>query len=322
MNETPAPHSSDGTTTTAVGTTGSDADPRAREWKPAAAVAAVLLMWASAFVAIRGIGTSFSPGPLALGRMLVGGLVLAGFAVRARRPLPRGRALAMVAAYGLLWFAGYNVLLNAAERHLDAGTAAMLVNVAPILVAVGAGVFLREGFPRQLLAGIGIAFIGVVLIAFGGSGGHSDGFGILLGLVTAVLYAAGVLTQKVALKTVDALTATWVGCAIGALALLGWLPALIREWSAAGTTPVLSLIYLGVFPTAIAFSLWAYALQRSDAGALTSSTLAVPAIVVLASWLVLGEVPTIWAIVGGAVALTGVAIGRLRRRTRSAARAG
>ncbi|WP_353647707.1 DMT family transporter [Nakamurella sp. A5-74] len=312
MTEIPASHSNDGTTTTAAGIT--DAEPAPREWKPAAAVVAVLLMWASAFVAIRGIGTSFSPGPLALGRMLVGGLVLAVFAVRARRPLPQGRALGMVAAYGLLWFAGYNVLLNAAERHLDAGTAAMLVNVAPILVAVGAGVFLREGFPRQLLVGIGIAFIGVVLIAFGGSGGHSDGFGILLGLVTAVLYAAGVLTQKVALKTVDALTATWVGCGIGALALLGWLPSLIREWSAAGTTPVLSLIYLGVFPTAIAFSLWAYALQRSDAGVLTSSTLAVPAIVVLASLLVLGEVPTIWAIIGGAVALTGVAIGRVRRR--------
>lgn len=321
MTEIPAPHTSD-RTTAAVGTTGPDADLRAREWKPAAAVVAVLLMWASAFVAIRGIGTSFSPGPLALGRLLVGGLALAVFAVRARRPFPRGRALGMVAAYGLLWFAGYNVLLNAAERHLDAGTAAMLVNVAPILVAVGAGCFLREGFPRQLLVGIGIAFIGVVLIAFGGSGGHSDGFGILLGLVTAVLYAAGVLTQKVALRTVDALTATWVGCAIGVLALLGWLPSLIREWSAAGTAPVLSLIYLGVFPTAIAFSLWAYALQRSDAGALTSSTLAVPAIVVLASWLVLGEVPTIWAIIGGAVALTGVAIGRLRRRTNSVTPAG
>lgn len=277
-------------------------------------VCAVLLMWASAFVAIRAVGDALSPGPLALGRLLVGGVVLGVLALRNRRPFPRGWVLWMIAAYGLLWFAGYNVLLNAAERHLDAGTAAMVVNIAPILVAIGAGVFLREGFPRQLLLGIAVAFVGVVLIAVGGPGGHSDAFGITLGIVTAVMYAGGVLAQKVALRTVDALSATWIGCAVGAVALLGWFPGLVREVASAGTGPVLAIVYLGIFPTAVAFSLWAWALQRSDAGVLTSSTMAVPAIVVLASWLVLREVPTVWAIIGGVIALSGVAISRIRPR--------
>ena len=50
---------------------------------------------------------------------------------------------------GLLWFGVYNVALNEGERYVDAGTAAMLVNVGPILIALLAGVILKEGFrPR------------------------------------------------------------------------------------------------------------------------------------------------------------------------------
>ena len=46
-----------------------------------------------------------------------------------------------------MWFGGYNVALNAAEHLLDAGTSALLINVNPILVAIMAGIFLKEGFP-------------------------------------------------------------------------------------------------------------------------------------------------------------------------------
>ena len=62
--------------------------------------------------------------------------------MRYSRPRPRGKALKLIIAYGVAWFAGYTVVLNQAEHHLDAGTAAMLVNVAPILVAVSAGLLL------------------------------------------------------------------------------------------------------------------------------------------------------------------------------------
>jgi drug/metabolite transporter (DMT)-like permease len=217
-----------------------------------------------------------------------------------------------VLTYGVLWFAGYTVVLNAAERHLDAGTAAMLVNFAPILIAVAAGLFMGEGFPRPLVIGVLVAFAGVAIIAIGGTGGHSDGLGVVLGIVTAVLYAAGVLTQKVALRTVDAVTATWVGCAAGMIALLPFLPQAVGEFSRAPGGAIAAVVYLGIFPTAIAFTLWAYALTRTSAGRLASTTLAVPAIVVLMSWIILGEVPTLIASIGGVLALAGVAISRRR----------
>ena len=288
-------------------------------WPVTAAVVATLLLWASAFVGIRAIGDSFSPGPMALLRLAVGSLALSAFVLAQRRAptLPTGRGRLLVACYGVLWFASYTVVLNAAERHLDAGTAAMLVNVGPVLVAVAAGRFLGEGFPRPLLAGIVVSFTGVTIIAVGGPGAHGDRLGILLGLVTAVLYAAGILTQKVALRTTTSLTATWLGCVTGTVVLLPFVPQAVDELTRAPASAVTAVVYLGVFPTAVGFTLWAYALTRVNAGIMASTTLSVPGIVVLLSWALLGELPTAAGLVGGALCLLGVAISRRTPRTRA-----
>ena len=96
-------------------------------------------VWASAFVGIRSAGRDLAPGALALGRLLVGSVTLGIFVLARRQPLPKGRALAGTVVCGLLWFGLYNVALNAAERRVDAGVAAMLVNIGPILIAILAG---------------------------------------------------------------------------------------------------------------------------------------------------------------------------------------
>ena len=84
-----------------------------------------------------------------------------------------------------------------AERRVDAGTAAMLVNVGPIIVALLAGVFLREGFPRRLLAGCAVAFAGAVVIGSATSKhGFAPSWGALLCLAAALFYAVGVVAQK------------------------------------------------------------------------------------------------------------------------------
>ena len=284
-------------------------------WTVPAAVVTTLVLWASAFVGIRAIGSAFSPGPMALLRLVVGTAALTAIALLRRghrTGLPRGRSLLLIAGYGVAWFAGYTVLLNAAERHLDAGTAAMLVNVGPLLVAVAAGALLGEGWPRRLLVGILVSFTGVLIIAADGATGRTDRIGVALGLVTAVLYAAGVLVQKVALRTTDALTATWLGCAIGTAVLLPFAPQAVGELAQAPGGAVAAVVYLGVFPTAVGFALWAYALTRLNAGVLASTTLTVPGIVVLMSWALLGELPTAVALVGGALCLAGVAVSRRR----------
>ena len=102
-------------------------------------------------------------------------------------------------ASGLLWFAFYNVALNEAERNVDAGTASMLTNAGPILIAVFAGLFLHEGFPPRLSAGIAVAFAGTLIIGFASSsspvpGGNAQ-LGILLCVAAATAYAGGVTLQ-------------------------------------------------------------------------------------------------------------------------------
>ena len=313
--------------TSAVGHDGRERPARVSEGLVWLAIAVTVVLWASAFIGIRAAGSDFSAGSLTLGRIAVGTVALTTMVVvvRARRRargipagptsvLPRGRLLAVVAAWGIAWFGGYNVTLNAAEQLIDAGTAALLVNIAPMLVAVLAGLLLGEGFPRRLMVGMGLAFVGVAVIAASTSTGKFDPVGVALGIVSAVLYAGAATLQKRVLPRVDALTMTWLGCLAGTIACLPFAPALVREAAAAPTSSILAVAYLGVFPTAIAFLTWGYVLGRSTAGRTAASTYAVPPIVVLMSWLVLDELPPAVALLGGALALAGVAVATLRRR--------
>ncbi|PZR54416.1 EamA family transporter [Xylanimonas oleitrophica] len=306
----------------AAGTAAGTAVAPGPRWAAPAAVAVTLVLWASAFVGVRAAGHDYSPLALTLGRHLVGSVALtAVVAVAAARRgawprLPRGRALAAVAAWGTGWFGLYNLALNAAERHLDAGTTALLVNVAPVLVAVLAGLLLGEGFPRRLLAGVAVAFAGVALIAVTTSTGAHDAVGVALGLTAAVVYALGATAQKRILAHVDALTMTWLGCVAATVACLPFTGALVRDVAAAPTSSTLAVVYLGALPTAVAFTTWGYALARSSAGRLAASTFLVPPIVVGLSWLLLAEAPAPLAFVGGAVSLAGVALATSRRRRR------
>jgi drug/metabolite transporter (DMT)-like permease len=283
---------------------------------PFLAVAFTLLAWASAFVAIRGVGEEISPGALALGRLLVGTLVL-GLLLLPRgwvRPTPGQWAL--LTACGVGWFGVYNVALNAAEQTLDAGTTAMLVNIGPILIAVLAGLLLGEGFPRRLLGGIAIAFAGVVIIGLATRSASADLTGVLLCLLAAATYALGVVAQKPVLRGLPPLQVTFTACAIGAIVCLPWTGALVDEVGTASGGSLAGMVYLGVVPTALAFSTWAYSLARMDAGTLGVTTYLVPPLVILLGWLLLDEVPPALAVVGGAVCLAGVGFARSRTRPR------
>jgi drug/metabolite transporter (DMT)-like permease len=268
-------------------------------------------LWASAFVGIRAAGPHFSPGPLAVGRLLIGSVLL-GLVVAVRRePLPARRDLPAIVLCGLLWFALYNVALNAGERHVDAGTASMLVRVGPVLTAVLAGLFLGEGFSRNVFAGGAIAFGGAALIAAATTGGGVVSLGgVLLCLLAASAYAGGVVTEKVVLRRVSPLQTVFLCCVAGALACAPFLPAFVREASDAPGDSLAWLVYLGVFPTAIGFTTWAYALARSEAARLGALAYLAPPISIVLAWGLLGETPPLLALVGGATSLLGVAVSR------------
>jgi drug/metabolite transporter (DMT)-like permease len=179
---------------------------------------------------------------------------------------------------------------------------------------VFAGLFLGEGLPRRLLVGMGVAFAGAIVVGIatssGSSGTPTSTEGIVLCLVAAVAYAAGVTLQKPAVRAVPALQVTWLACLVGFLVLLPFAPTLVTEASAAALPKIGWVAYLGLFPTAIGFSTWAYALSRTTAGRLGATTYLIPPVVIVMAWLLLGEVPPLLAIVGGAICIAGVVIVR------------
>ena len=282
--------------------------------RAAAAVVAVVvtvILWASAFVSIRSAGDAYSPGALALGRLCIAALLLAVLALVRRIELPARAAWPGILTSGLLWFGGYMVFLNWGERLIDAGTAALLVNVGPILIAVLGGWLLRERTSSSLWLGIAVSFIGAIVVGLSVSGeGRSSLLGVALCLLAAVTYAIGVVTQKHALRHSSALQVTTYSVMVATVALLPFTGLLIQEASTAPLSATLNMIYLGVGPTAIAFTTWAYALARTTAGRLGSTTYAVPAVVVVISWIFLNEVPSWLTLIGGAFCLAGVAISR------------
>jgi drug/metabolite transporter (DMT)-like permease len=118
--------------------------------------------------------------------------------------------------FGVLWLGASSFTLNAAEQRVDAATAAMVINAGPILIAILAGMFLQEGFPRRLFGGCAVALTGVVVIGLTESDSSRSGLGLALLIAAAVAYAIAVLVQKSVLARVTPVHVTWLGCSAAA----------------------------------------------------------------------------------------------------------
>jgi drug/metabolite transporter (DMT)-like permease len=279
--------------------------------RAAAAVGVTVVFWASAFVSIRDAGSHIDPGPLTFGRAATAAIILlAVWAIR-REGLPDRRAWPGIVTAGVLWFGAYMFALNWGEQLVDAGTAALIVNIGPILIALLGGWLLKEGFARRLFIGMGVSFAGVALVSLSTSQAAGVSvLGVVLCLVSAVTYAIGVVAQKPALRYCSALQFTTFACAIAAVLTLPFAPAMFAQLDAAPVSTTLHVLYLGVFPTAVAFLTWGYALKATTAGKMGATTYVVPAIVVLMSWAFLSEVPGWMTLAGGVLCLLGVAVSR------------
>jgi drug/metabolite transporter (DMT)-like permease len=279
-----------------------------------AAVVVTLTLWASAFVAIRHLGHDFSAGSLSLGRLAVGAVALGAVALSRGLPRPSRRDWLSLVVIGVLWFGVYNVSLNQGERHVDAGTAAMLIQISPVLIALLATLFLGERFTGWLALGLGLAFAGVVLIGLSQPGGHNDLVGVGLCLLAALVYSISLVVQKPLVSRLSAIHVTWLACTIGAVACLPFAGQLAHDTAHASASDVWWVVYLGVFPTAIAFTTYAFALRQMTASSLGITTYLVPPLTIFLGWLFLGEVPPTMAYAGGALALVGVAVARRKPR--------
>ena len=270
--------------------------------KPAAfAAAGTVLLWASAFpaitVAVRGLG----PAGLAVARLAVASAALAvaapwmggrgkagrmggrGKAGRMGVRRPRPRDLPLIALCGLAGMTGYQLLLNAGERVVPAGTASLLVATAPVYASLLAVAFLGEHATRRRWAGSAVALAGTALIA----ASHGLGFGTsaLIVLAAAVLQAIFHTAQKPLLARYTGFEVTAYAMWAGTVFVLPWTGSLLRAlWGPgahAGGAAIGSAVFLGLAPSAAGFVLWAYAMARTDVGRVTVSLYLVPAAAIL-----------------------------------------
>jgi drug/metabolite transporter (DMT)-like permease len=233
---------------------------------PAAGAALLTVtLWASAFVGIRSAGHHFSPGALALGRLLVSSAALGVLVLVRREPLPTRRDLPLLALCGVLWFGLYSVVLNSAERKGDAGTESMLVNTGPILIALSACL-------RQASAQAAARLRGRVLGRRADRRAHVErrrpGAGAPSACSRPCSTRAASSRRSQALARVSPLMVTWVACTAGTILCL---PFASSRWQ---PLPRPAESRLGRVPRdrMIGFIAWSFALSRTTAGRMGSTS--------------------------------------------------
>ena len=287
-----------------------------REPRTWLAISALLLLWASAFAGIRAgmrlspsgaVGPDgYGPGELALLRFGTASTVLALYAFAKRMRLPERSELPLIVLTGFLGISVYHVALNFGEVTVQAGAASLLISAAPVFSALLSVAVLKERLTRLGWLGILLAFAGVVLIALSGGRGLHFTPGALLILLAATVAAVYSILSKQLLRRHAALEFTCYSIWAGTLPLLVFLPGLLRRLPVAAPPATFAVIYLGIFPAAIAYVLWNYALARMPASLLSSFLYLSPVLASLIAWLWLGEVPALLNLVGGAIAILGV----------------
>ena len=222
--------------------------------------------------------------------------------------LPDARDLPAVLVSGFLAFGVYHFVLNYGQTTVSAGAASILIGTAPIFTALWATVFLGERLRAWGWAGFAMSLFGATLVSVGEGGGFGLDPGALLVLFAAICVSVYFVLQKPYLAKYGALPFTTYAIWVGTLISLPFLPGLLEQAGAAPTETLISMLYLGVFPTALGYVTYAYTFSRMPASRAVSFLYLIPVVAYLIAWVWLGEVPAVLSVVGGGVALSGVVI--------------
>jgi drug/metabolite transporter (DMT)-like permease len=273
-----------------------------------------IIAWASAFPAIRAALDGFGPLELGATRFAIAAVPAALFLAVTRPKLPSLADSWRFGFGGLVFVAGYTVLLNLGQQTVSAGAASFIININPIITAALAMLVLGERFTGSQWLGSAISLSGVGLIAFGQNGAALDlGIGVLLVLGAALCNSLTTIVQKPLFARHRPLTVTAWNMVVGGLLLTPFLPSGIAQAQTASTSSLYAMLYLAIVPSLITYATWTTLLSRLPAARASNLLYAAPPVATVISYLWLGEVPSLLGILGGAMALGGVVIVNLKR---------
>jgi drug/metabolite transporter (DMT)-like permease len=283
------------------------------------AAVSALLFWASAFVGTRVLlhpinpgEHSFSPGELALYRYGVASLTLALITCWMRIPLPAWRDLPRLAATGIIGIGIYGLALNYGQMDVSAGAASFIVNTSPLFSVLFASLLLKErlNLPGWIGLCLGLSGVGLIALAEGRSE-LSTGAGLVF--LAALCWALYQILQKPLLPHYGPLGVVCYAIWGGTLFFMPFLPSLLHTMQGAPTTHHAIALYLGVLPGAVSFLAWSYILAQLTVSKATPLLYLVPVLSLLIAWLAIGEKPALLSVLGGIVAIAGVALSHVTR---------
>jgi len=272
-----------------------------------------VMAWASSFPAIRAGLAGFGPAEMAALRFALAGGPAALFLIATRAKLPELGDIWRFLVGGVIFIAGYALLLNFGQRVVPAGPAAFIINTNPIITAVLAMMILGERFSLTAWLGTALSFAGIGVIALGKGLDVEIGISVLLILGAAFCNAITTVVQKPLFARYKPLHVAAWNMAIGGFVLLPFLPSAIEQAKAAPSVSFWSVVYLAVVPSLIAYGTWAITLSRLPAARASNFQYAVPPMAMLIGFFWLGEIPTVFGLIGGAMALAGVVVVNLKR---------
>jgi drug/metabolite transporter (DMT)-like permease len=272
------------------------------------AIAVTLIFWASAFAGIKVGLKAYNPGDLVLLRFLTASVALFVYAFITRMSLPEKKDIPMLLFLGFIGITVYHLALTYGELKVTAGSASLLIASAPVFTAVLAMFILKEKISVWGWAGVFLSFFGIGLVAIGEGSSVSFEPAAFLIILSAVSTSFFFVLQKPYLKKYSPLQFTAYAIWGGTLFQLVFLGGLFEKILVAPLESTLAIVYMGIFPAALAYVSWAYVLSRIPASVAGSYLYLSPVLAIFIAWIWLSEVPTFLSLIGGCLALTGVII--------------
>ncbi|HDI0193007.1 TPA: DMT family transporter [Staphylococcus aureus] len=275
-----------------------------------------IILWGSAFPMIKIALNDFSAESLSAFRLILATIILLPFVIIKKLPTPELRDIPVIFILGFCGFVIYHTALNFGETLISAGISGILVSTTPIFSSALAYIFLKEHFSKWNWLSSLVAFIGISIISISKDDYTTinvlGAFIILLASFSESLYFT---FQKKYIEKYSFIAFTLYTIMASSPFMLIFIPEIINDIHGATFTSIVSVLYLAIFPTIIPYVLLAYIVKSVGVSDATMSLYLTPIVSLLLSYLLLDELPTTLAIIGGIITLLGVSLSNFFQNT-------